>query len=35
MGKFLDLSHIDMSVEGLDKREIHTRNDFDPNHATG
>ena len=35
VGKFLDLRHIDTSVEGLDKREIRTRNDFDPNHATG
>ena len=35
MGNFLSLKLIDMSVEGLDKREIRVRNDFDPAHATG
>ena len=35
MGKFLSLKLIDMSVEGLDKREIRVRNDFDPARATG
>ena len=35
MGKFLDLKHIDTSVEGLDKRKTRPRNDFDPTHTIG
>ena len=35
MGKFLDLKHIDTSVEGLDKRKTRPRNDFNPTHTIG
>ena len=34
VGKFLGLPQIEKSLIGLDKCEIHARNDFDPTHTT-
>ena len=30
VGRFLEIKHIDTSVEGLDKHEMCARKDFDP-----